>query len=89
MAASLLAFIGASLLLAMVAGPTTAVLLRQVLRGAGRRTACLTVAGSQLGLPGWSVATAVGLPTLLVARIGLPGVVLRPRRDDSSRCWVG
>lgn len=88
MAASLLAFIGASLLLAMVPGPTTAVLLRQVLR-AGRRTACLTVAGSQLGLPGWSVATAVGLPTLLVARIGLPGVVLRPRRDDSSRCWVG
>ncbi len=64
MASILLAFIGATLLLAMAPGPTTAVILRQVLR-AGRRAALLTIAGSQIGLLGWSVATALGLSALL------------------------
>lgn len=64
MAATLLAFIGATFLLAMAPGPTTAVLLRQVLR-AGRRAAFLSIAGSQVGLFGSSIAAAFGLSALL------------------------
>ncbi|MGC8633317.1 MAG: LysE family translocator [Candidatus Limnocylindrales bacterium] len=66
MAATLLAFLGASFLLAMAPGPTTALLLRQVLR-TGRRATVLTIAGSQVGLLGWSIAAACGLSALLAA----------------------
>lgn len=66
MAATLLAFLAASFLLAVAPGPTTALLLRQVLR-AGRRATFLTIAGSQTGLLGWSIAAACGLSALLSA----------------------
>lgn len=62
----LLAFLLASLLLAMVPGVGTAMLVRQTVRG-GRRAALATVAGLELGVAVWAVAAALGLSVLLVA----------------------
>ncbi|SES07424.1 LysE family translocator [Actinokineospora terrae] len=61
-----LAFLLASLILAMVPGVGTAMLLRQSIRG-GRRGALATVAGMELGVAVWAVAAAFGLSVLLVA----------------------
>jgi threonine/homoserine/homoserine lactone efflux protein len=62
----LLAFLLASLLLAMVPGVGTAMLLKQSVRG-GRRGALATVAGMEVGVAVWAVAAALGLSVLLVA----------------------
>jgi threonine/homoserine/homoserine lactone efflux protein len=61
-----LAFLLASLLLAMVPGVGTAMLLKQSVRG-GRRGALATVAGMEVGVAFWAVAAAFGLSILLVA----------------------
>ncbi|PPK70587.1 LysE family translocator [Actinokineospora auranticolor] len=61
-----LAFLLASLILAMVPGVGTAMLLRQSIRG-GRRGALATVAGMEVGVAVWAVAAALGLSVLLVA----------------------
>ncbi|GAA2968913.1 LysE family translocator [Actinokineospora diospyrosa] len=61
-----LAFLLASLILAMVPGVGTAMLLRQSIRG-GRRGALATVAGMEVGVAVWAVAAAFGLSVLLVA----------------------
>ncbi|HET9138794.1 LysE family translocator [Actinophytocola sp.] len=62
----LLAFLLASLLLAMVPGVGTAMLLKQSVRG-GRRGALATVAGMEVGVAFWAVAAALGLSVLLIA----------------------
>jgi threonine/homoserine/homoserine lactone efflux protein len=61
-----LAFLAAVTLLAMVPGPSTALVLRQTLRG-GRRAAFATTLGNGTGLLLWSVAAAFGLSTLVAA----------------------
>ncbi|GLZ41548.1 LysE family translocator [Actinokineospora sp. NBRC 105648] len=61
-----LAFLLASLVLAMVPGVGTAMLVRQSIRG-GRRGALVTVAGMETGVAVWAVAAALGLSVLLVA----------------------
>ncbi|WP_026423004.1 LysE family translocator [Actinokineospora inagensis] len=61
-----LAFLLASVVLAMVPGVGTAMLLRQSIRG-GRRGALATVAGMEVGVAVWAVAAALGLSVLLVA----------------------
>ncbi|HEV2780746.1 MAG TPA: LysE family translocator [Actinophytocola sp.] len=62
----LLAFLLASLVLAMVPGVGTAMLLKQSVRG-GRRGALATVAGMEVGVAVWAVAAGLGLSVLLVA----------------------
>ncbi|HEU5471721.1 MAG TPA: LysE family translocator [Actinophytocola sp.] len=62
----LLAFLLASLLLAMVPGVGTAMLVKQSVRG-GRRGALATVAGMEVGVAVWAMAAALGLSVLLVA----------------------
>jgi threonine/homoserine/homoserine lactone efflux protein len=62
----MLAFLLASLILAMVPGVGTAMLLKQSVRG-GRRGALATVAGMEVGVAVWAVAAAFGLSVLLVA----------------------
>lgn len=64
--AGLLAFLLASLLLAMVPGVGTAMLVRQTVRG-GRRAALATVAGLQTGVAFWAAAAGLGLSALLIA----------------------
>src|SRR5882762_4967541 len=61
-----LAFLLASILLAMVPGVGTAMLLRQSVRG-GRRGALATVAGMEIGVASWAVAAGLGLSVLLLA----------------------
>jgi threonine/homoserine/homoserine lactone efflux protein len=62
----MLAFVLASILLAMVPGVGTAMLLRQSVRG-GRRGALATVAGMEIGVAFWAVAAGLGLSVLLLA----------------------
>lgn len=64
--ASLLAFLLASFLLAIVPGVGTAMLVKQSVRG-GRRAALATVAGLETGVAFWAVAAGLGLSVLLVA----------------------
>jgi len=66
MLTTLIAFAGAALLLAMAPGPSTALVLRQTLRG-GRRLAFVTTLGNATGLLTWSVAAAFGLSALVAA----------------------
>ncbi len=66
MLTTLIAFAGAALLLAMVPGPSTALVLRQTL-GGGRRLAFVTTLGNATGLLTWSVAAAFGLSALVAA----------------------
>jgi threonine/homoserine/homoserine lactone efflux protein len=66
LAAHLLAFAGAALLLAIAPGPATAVLLRQTIRH-GRARGFATVAGIEAGVFFWAVTAAVGLTALLAA----------------------
>lgn len=60
----LLAFAGAALLLAMVPGPSLALVLRQTLRG-GRRHAVATTLGNATGLAFWATSAALGLSVLV------------------------
>ncbi|HYU62453.1 MAG TPA: LysE family translocator [Verrucomicrobiae bacterium] len=62
--ASLIAFAGVSLLLAVTPGPDMAVVTRNALAH-GRRGVLLTTSGIALALVVWVVATAVGLSALL------------------------
>jgi threonine/homoserine/homoserine lactone efflux protein len=62
----LLAFLPASLLLAMVPGVGTAMLIKQSVRG-GRRGALATVAGMEAGVAVWATTAALGLSVLLLA----------------------
>jgi threonine/homoserine/homoserine lactone efflux protein len=61
-----LAFLLASLLLALVPGVGTAMLVRQSVKG-GRRGALATVAGLEVGVAFWAVAAGLGLSILLLA----------------------
>jgi threonine/homoserine/homoserine lactone efflux protein len=63
---SLIAFLAASLLLALFPGPGTALVLRQAVRG-GRRAALATVIGMELGVLVWALAAAFGISVLLTA----------------------
>ncbi len=63
---SVLTFGGAALLLAMVPGPTTALVLRQTLQSC-RRVAFVTTLGNATGLLCWSVTAAFGLSALVAA----------------------
>jgi len=66
MLGTLLAFAVAVLLGSMVPGPTTAVLIRQTLRG-GRRASVWTLAGNETGVFLWGLAVAFGLSGLIAA----------------------
>jgi threonine/homoserine/homoserine lactone efflux protein len=63
---NLLACASAALLLAMVPGPSTAVVLRQTLRS-GRRAAIAATLANELGALFWVLAAAVGLSALVAA----------------------
>jgi threonine/homoserine/homoserine lactone efflux protein len=62
----LVAFVGAALLLAMVPGPSMAVVLRQTLRH-GRRAAFAATMANELGLLFWALVASLGLTALVAA----------------------
>ncbi|WP_330461462.1 LysE family translocator [Streptomyces sp. NBC_00820] len=66
MTTSLLAFVGACFLIAMVPGPSTVVILRRAVTD-GRRTGMATVLGNECGVLLWGLAAAFGLSVLLLA----------------------
>jgi threonine/homoserine/homoserine lactone efflux protein len=66
MTTSLLAFVGAAFLIAMVPGPSTVVILRRAVTD-GRRTGMATVLGNECGVLLWGLAAAFGLSALLLA----------------------
>lgn len=63
---SLVAFLIASITVAVVPGVGTAMLLRQAARG-GRQAAVATVVGLEAAVAVWALAAALGLSVLLVA----------------------
>ncbi|MGP4028125.1 LysE family translocator [Actinomadura sp. 3N407] len=63
---TLVAFVGAAVLIAMAPGPSTVVIMRQSMRS-GRRGGLATVLGNEAGVLVWGVAAAVGLSALLAA----------------------
>jgi threonine/homoserine/homoserine lactone efflux protein len=65
MRANYLGFLLAALLISMVPGSSTAVMLRETMRG-GRRSGLAVIAGDKMGLLIWGVAAALGLSALLV-----------------------
>lgn len=66
MLTSLLTFVGAACLIAMVPGPSTAVILRRsVLHG--RASGVATVLGNEAGVLLWGLAAAFGVSAVLVA----------------------
>jgi threonine/homoserine/homoserine lactone efflux protein len=66
MLTSVLAFIGAAFLIAMVPGPSTAVILRRAVVN-GRSSGIVTVLGNECGILLWGFAAAFGLSALLLA----------------------
>ncbi|HEX2314465.1 MAG TPA: LysE family translocator [Thermomonospora sp.] len=66
MFSSVVAFIGAAFLIAMVPGPSTAVILRRSVMD-GRRCGVATVLGNECGVLLWGLAAAFGLSALLLA----------------------
>ncbi|MFI6574473.1 LysE family translocator [Nocardiopsis sp. NPDC050513] len=66
MLTTLIAFTGAAFVIAMVPGPSTAVILRQAVRD-GRRSALAAVLGNETGVVFWGVAAALGLTALVTA----------------------
>jgi threonine/homoserine/homoserine lactone efflux protein len=62
----LLAFAGAALLLAIVPGPSMAVVVRQTLRH-GRRAAFAATVANELGLLFWALVASLGLSALVAA----------------------
>ncbi|KAK1181391.1 LysE family translocator [Streptomyces sp. NBS 14/10] len=66
MLTSIVAFIGAAFLIAMVPGPSTVVILRRAVVN-GRRTGMATVLGNECGVLLWGLAAALGLSALLLA----------------------
>jgi len=59
-------FCAAALVVAMVPGPSTAVILRQAFRG-GRRAALATIAANEVGVLFWAGAAAFGASALVEA----------------------
>ncbi|MGI8331799.1 LysE family translocator [Actinomadura scrupuli] len=73
---SLLAFVGAAVVIALVPGPSTVMVLRQSLRE-GRRSGVASVLGNEAGVLLWGLAAAFGLSALLVAsRLAYDGIRL-------------
>ena len=66
MVGTLLSFCGAAFVLAMIPGPSTAVIVRQALRG-GRRAGFATIAANELGVLFWACAAALGASALVTA----------------------
>ncbi|MVZ99267.1 LysE family transporter [Actinomadura sp. LD22] len=66
MVSSLVAFVGAAFLVAMVPGPSTAVILRRSVMN-GRANGMATVLGNECGVLLWGLAAAFGLSALLLA----------------------
>ncbi|KMS69587.1 lysine transporter LysE [Streptomyces viridochromogenes] len=66
MMTSVVAFVGAALLIAVVPGPSTVVILRRAVVN-GRRTGMATVMGNECGVLLWGLAAAFGLSALLLA----------------------
>ncbi|WP_030177366.1 LysE family translocator [Spirillospora albida] len=66
MVESLVAFVGAAVLIALVPGPSTVVIVRESVRS-GRRAGLAAVLGNEVGVLLWGVAAAVGLSALLAA----------------------
>lgn len=63
---SLIAFIGAAALVALVPGPSTAIILRQSVKS-GRRAGVASMLGNETGILLWGLAAAFGLSALLLA----------------------
>jgi threonine/homoserine/homoserine lactone efflux protein len=63
---TLLPFLGACVVVAALPGPSTALIIRQSIRG-GRRNGLATVLGNESGVFLWGVAAALGLTALLAA----------------------
>lgn len=66
MLTSILTFIGAACLIAMVPGPSTAIILRRSMIN-GRASGAATVLGNEAGVLLWGLAAALGLSGLLLA----------------------
>jgi threonine/homoserine/homoserine lactone efflux protein len=66
MTSSLAAFVGAAFLIAMVPGPSTAVILRRSVMS-GRAGGVATMLGNECGVLLWGLAAALGLSALLLA----------------------
>jgi threonine/homoserine/homoserine lactone efflux protein len=66
MLTTFLPFLGACVLLAAVPGPSSALIIRQSIRG-GRRAGFATVLGNESGVFLWGTAAAFGLTALLAA----------------------
>jgi threonine/homoserine/homoserine lactone efflux protein len=66
MLTSLLAFAGAVAILAVVPGPSTAIILRRSMLS-GHRSGVATVIGDDTGALVWGIAAALGLSALLIA----------------------
>lgn len=63
---SVVAFVGAAVLIVLLPGPDTLVVVRSILRG-GRRQGTLTAVGNLCGLTVWVLAAALGLAAMLEA----------------------
>lgn len=63
---TLLPFLGACLVVAAVPGPSTALIIRQSIRG-GRRAGFATVLGNETGVFLWGLAAAFGFTALMAA----------------------
>lgn len=75
MSESLIAFIGAAVLIALAPGPSTVMILRQSV--SSRRAGAVTVLGNETGVLLWGLAAAFGLSALLVAsRVAYDGMRL-------------
>jgi threonine/homoserine/homoserine lactone efflux protein len=71
---SLIAFLGAAVVVAMIPGPSTVMIMRQAARS-GRRAGAATIAGNETGVLVWGLAAAFGLSALLVAsRVAYDGM---------------
>ncbi|GGX31863.1 LysE family translocator [Streptomyces lomondensis] len=66
MMTSVVAFVGAAFLIAMVPGPSTVVILRRAVAN-GRKTGTAAVLGNESGVLLWGLAAAFGLSALLLA----------------------
>ncbi|MCO5997008.1 LysE family translocator [Actinoallomurus rhizosphaericola] len=66
MVQSLIVFVGAAFLVAMVPGPSTAVIVRESVRS-GRRAGVAVMLGNEAGVLLWGLAAVFGLSALLLA----------------------
>jgi threonine/homoserine/homoserine lactone efflux protein len=66
MLTALLTFLGATILVSLAPGPSTAIILRQSIRS-GRRAGVAAMLGNEAGVLAWGMAAAFGLSALLLA----------------------